>query len=383
MHPHEALQTLHTVNITRTSLTMRPMELATPSLVIDGPTVRRNLQKLADYAAVHGLKIRPHTKTHKSRILAQMQLELGAAGLTVAKVGEAQTMADLCDDLLIAYPVVDAARCQRLIELVEHVTVRVAVDSLAGVQALAGAAAAVDATIGILVDLDVGFGRTGVQTIEQSLALAQAVEQSPGVRLDGLFCYPGHIGSPPDQQGDQLAAISAKLAAAIDLWRRSGLEAAIVSGGSTPTAYQSHLIPQLTEIRPGTYVFNDTNTAYRGYCAIEDCAARIHCTVVSDAVPGQVVIDAGSKTLTSDRNAAGDSHGHGLILEYPKARIVRLSEEHGEVNIRDCDHAPKVGERVTVIPNHICPCVNLQDQMWWREGDTLEPLIVDARGMLV
>jgi D-serine deaminase-like pyridoxal phosphate-dependent protein len=356
--------------------------LPTPALVIDVPILRRNLQKLADYCKQHQVGLRPHTKTHKSRQLSEMQIGMGAIGLTVAKVGEAETMSDLCEDLLLAYPAVDAARCERLAALAEHQTVRVAADSVYAIEALGAAAAAIGSTIGILVDLDVGFGRTGVQTIEQSVALAQLAERTEGVRLDGLFSYPGHIGSPPDQQAGELAAVSAKLAAAIALWKQRGLNTAIVSGGSTPTAYQSHLVPQWTEVRPGTYVFNDLNTAYRGYCEIDDCAARIHCTVVSDAVPGKLVLDAGSKTLTSDRNAAGEHHGYGLIVEYPKAKITRLSEEHGEVDIRSCDKAPKVGERVTVIPNHICPCVNLQDQVWWSEAGMLEPAMVDARGML-
>jgi D-serine deaminase-like pyridoxal phosphate-dependent protein len=164
-------------------------------------------------------------------------------------------------------------------------------------------------------------------------------------------------------------------------WRRSGLEARIVSGASTPTAYQSHLVGHLTEIRPGTYVYNDMNCV-RGQCAaLDDCAARILATVVSTAVPGQVVLDAGSKTLTSDRCGPAPDSGHGHVLEYPQAKITKLSEEHAQVDVTACDRAPKVGERVTVIPNHICPCVNLQDQVWWKEeGSPPRAIMVEARG---
>ena len=165
----------------------------------------------------------------------------------------------------------------------------------------------------------------------------------------------------------------------------TGLQARIVSGGSTPTAFQSHLVPEYTEIRPGTYIYNDMNTVRGGYCRLDDCAARIVCTVVSTAVPGQVVIDAGSKTLTSDRCSPAPDSGHGYVVEYPEAVITRLSEEHGQIDIRACSQRPQIGERVTVIPNHICPCVNLQDARLVarrRQGE-LRELPIDARGRLV
>lgn len=358
--------------------------IATPALVIDRSIVQRNLARLAAYCREHGLGLRPHTKTHKSRLVARMQMALGAVGLTVAKVGEAEVMAEAADDLLLAYPAVDAARCGRLANLAASgKTVRVGVDSNYAADALAAAGRSQGSTIGLLVDLDVGYGRTGVQTVEESLALAQHIDGLRGVRLDGIMIYPGHIGSPPDEQGDELRAVDEKVAAALELWRSKGLDAAIVSGGSTPSAFQSHLIPHQTEIRPGTYVFNDMNTALRGYCSLADCAARFAATVVSDAVPGQVVIDAGSKTLSSDLNAFDRTLGFGHIVEYPDARITRLSEEHGQVDISRCDRRPAIGERVTVIPNHICVCVNLQTRVWWREeGERLEEVNVDARGML-
>ena len=356
---------------------------STPGLVIDAGVAKRNIDRLADYARAHRLRVRPHTKTHKSVRVARMQVKAGAGGLTVAKAGEAEVMAAASDDLLVAYPALDPHRCHRLAALAGRATVRVAVDSEQAVDALASAARDAGATIGILADLDVGFHRTGVQSPEAALALAQHVGQTRGVRLDGLFFYPGHVWSPADQQAALLGPVAEQVAAALALWRRHGLDAPIVSGGSTPTAYQSHLVGPQTEIRPGTYVYNDMNTVLAGFCALDDCAARLVCTVVSTAVPGKVVLDAGTKTLTSDRNATKPESGHGHIIEYPQAKIVRLSEEHGEVDVSACDRSPKLGERVHVIPNHICPCVNLQDAAWWRQPDgTLEPLPIDARGRL-
>jgi D-serine deaminase-like pyridoxal phosphate-dependent protein len=356
---------------------------ATPALIIDAATVYRNLQRLADYADQHDLDVRPHTKTHKSRQLGALQMSAGAIGLTTAKVGEAELMAEVADDVLIAYPAIDPVRTKHLAKLARHATVRVAVDSLAGARLLGDAANRMSSTIGILVDLDVGMRRTGLQSPSETLKMAQYVDATPGLRLDGLFCYPGHISSPPDSQEAELRAVSDKLDAALRLWEDHGLQARIVSGGSTPTAFQSHLVPEYTEIRPGTYVYNDMNVVRGGFCTLDDCAARIVCTVVSTAVPGQVVIDAGTKTLTSDRCGPAPDMGHGYIVEYPDAVINKLTEEHGQVDVRTCKTAPQLGERVTVIPNHVCPCVNLQDAIWWRDEDgTLVELPIDARGRL-
>jgi D-serine deaminase-like pyridoxal phosphate-dependent protein len=359
-------------------------QLATPALIVDGPTTVRNLAKMAEYAELHDLDLRPHTKTHKSRQIGDLQMEAGAVGLTAAKVGEAEMMSEVADDILLAYPAVDSVRTTRLAHLAGHVTLRVAVDSQECARRLGTAANRAKTTIGILVDLDVGMGRTGLQTPSEALKLSQYVDATPGLRLDGLFCYPGHIQLAIAEQAAALEAVSKKLARTLDLLADHGLEARIVSGGSSPTAYQSHLVPEYTEIRPGTYVYNDMNGVRGGFCTLEDCAARIICTVVSTAVPGQVVIDAGTKTLTSDLCGPSPASGHGYIVEYPEAIIAKLTEEHGQVDIRACSSVPKIGERVTVIPNHICPCVNLQDTAWWRGDDgQLVELPIDARGLLV
>lgn len=364
-----------------------PDDLLTPAIVIDGGVVEQNLRRLAAYAKSRRLNLRPHTKTHKSVRFAAMQLEHGAAGLTVAKASEARVMARVAGelDLLVAYPAVDAARSTGLGELAHDVgALRVAIDSTHAVDLLAAAARSAATTIGALVDLDVGYRRTGVQTPQSALALAQHISRAGGLRLDGIMFFPGHVWEPPAEQAPALQAIDALIGEVKSLWSRHGLDATIVSGGSTPTAYQSHLMQNLTEIRPGTYIFNDMNCVAGGFCEIGDCAARVVCTVVSDAVPGQVVIDAGSKTLTSDRCHPAPESGHGLIVEFPAAKISRLSEEHGQVDVTKCDRAPKLGQRVTVIPNHICPCVNLQDRVFWlQENEAPRPVAVDARGLVV
>jgi D-serine deaminase-like pyridoxal phosphate-dependent protein len=358
-------------------------EIPTPFILIDGSIVRRNIARMADYARQHKLGLRPHTKTHKSLRVARMQMEAGAIGLTVAKVGEALVMADACDDLLMAYAAIHPARCAELARLAQRKTVRVAVDSTIAGDALADAARSAGSTIGILVDLDVGHHRTGVQSPREALTLAQHVDRTTGLRLDGLLFFPGHLSHAIANQEQALRGIDEQLAAVFDLWHGSGLSARIVSGGSTPAAPRSHVVSRLTEFRPGTYVYNDMNCVHAGCATLDDCAARIICTVVSTAVANQVVLDAGSKTLTSDRCGPAPDSGHGRIVEYSDARITKLSEEHAQVDISRCASRPKVGQRVAVIPNHICPCINLQDQFWWQDGPPdVAPvaLPVDARG---
>jgi D-serine deaminase-like pyridoxal phosphate-dependent protein len=361
--------------------------LPTPALVIDGERVVHNIHRLADYGREHGIGIRPHTKTHKSIEIARRQLAAGAVGLTVAKVGEAEALLPAFEhqpaDFLVAYPTVDFARASHVADLAQRCTIRVAIDTHAALAAVAGAASRAGSTVGVLVDLDVGPHRTGVATADSLVDLATAVTHAPGLRLDGIFFYPGHIWDAASDQNEPLRRVADALAEAVDRFDRHGLSREIVSGGSTPTAYQSHLIPQATEIRPGTNVFNDLNTLRGGYCSADDIAATILATVVSDAVGGQVVLDAGSKTLTSDRCVPSPDSGYGLLPDYPEAVIAKLTEEHAQVDITRCPKPPSVGERVTIIPNHICPCVNLQQVTWWKEGDgSLRPVVVDARGRL-
>jgi D-serine deaminase-like pyridoxal phosphate-dependent protein len=361
--------------------------LPTPALVIDGELVERNIDRLASYGQAHDIGLRPHTKTHKSVEIARRQLAAGAVGLTVAKVGEAEALLpafdDRAPDFLVAYPTVDPARASRVADLANRCTMRVALDTPAAIAALAGAASRAGTTVGVLVDLDVGPGRTGVPNVDALVSLAEAVTHAPGLRLDGIFFYPGHIWNPPAEQTTPLQAVADTLSEACDRFDRHGLSREIVSGGSTPTAYQSHLVPQATDVRPGTSVFNDLNTLRGGFCTADDIAATILATVVSDAVAGQVVLDAGSKTLTSDRCVPAPDSGYGFLPDYPEAMITKLTEEHAQVDIRCCPKPPSVGERVTIIPNHICPCVNLQDLAWWKERDGgLRPLAINGRGRL-
>ncbi len=358
--------------------------IPTPALMIDLSIAMNNIQRMAHYTSKHNLQLRPHTKTHKSLRMARAQMAAGAVGLTVAKAGEAEIMGNMADDILIAYPALDQKRCSAIARLATRNTVRVAVDSRFAVEALASHVCSYQTTVGILIDIDVGHHRTGLQSPADSLELAQVVDRTDGVRLDGLMIFPGHVTEILDRQKEKLQSISDILDETVEVWNQHRFQPAIVSGGSTPTAYQSHLIRHLTEIRPGTYIYNDMNCVKGQWCGLDDCAASIITIVVSNAVPGKAVIDAGSKALTSDRLIhAPEGGGFGYVVEYPSAKIVRLSEEHGEIDLSGCERVPELGERIHVIPNHICPCVNLQNSVWIKHPNgEVEESPVDTRGKL-
>lgn len=362
------------------------MNTPTPALVIDLPTVKRNIKKLADYGRQHNIAIRPHTKTHKSIRMAKLQLEAGAIGLTMAKVGEAITMSEAGKnlDLFVAYPVIDPWRREHLAQLAKHHTVRVGFDSKEAADLIGAAAKAAGVSIGVLIDVDAGNHRTGVQSPAEALALAQHVSKTAGLRFDGIMFYPGQLKQPSSELPEHIKPIAALVTSTLDTLKRGGFDPKIVSGGSTPGAYHSHYMPGVTEIRPGTYIYNDMSVVSCGYVGLDDCAARLRCTVISNAVPGKFVLDAGSKSLTQDRRTiAPNTAGFGHIVEYPEAVISKLSEEHGEVDATKCNKRPRIGEVVHVIPNHICPCVNLQTMVWLKdETGKLETMNIDARGQV-
>jgi len=358
-------------------------EIETPALVVDLDILDRNLRRVADYAGEHGLRLRPHTKTHKSVMLAKRQLELGAAGLTVAKVSEAEVMLGAgATDLLVAFPIVGRGKLARLMEVARRTQVTVALDSLAAAQELSAAAREAKVEVGVLVEFDAGLGRVGVAPSEL-LALAKAIRELPHLKFQGLTFYPGHI-KDLDAEGQRALVQLSELVGRIRAdFETAGIEVPIVSGGSTPTLFHSHEIDGLTEIRPGTYLFNDVNTVRSGGCAMEDCAASILATVVSVARPGHMIIDGGSKTFSSDRPVNTGEVTFGHLVEAPVARFHKMNEEHGFVDLTGVERQFAVGDRVHVIPNHICVAVNLHERVYGLRGDRVEEIWnVDARGKL-
>jgi D-serine deaminase-like pyridoxal phosphate-dependent protein len=361
---------------------MHISEIDTPALVVDLDIMERNLRRVADYARSHGLRLRPHTKTHKSTRVGRRQLDEGAAGLTVAKVSEAEVMLGARpSDLLIAFPIVGRPKLERLTEVARKTTVTVALDSEAAARALSEAAHTAQVEIGVLAEVDVGLGRVGVAPAA-ALDLARAILRLPGLRFEGITCYPGHVKSNDEEGLAALSAVGETIGGIEREFERAGIAVKIVSGGSTPTLFHSHEVAGITEIRPGTYVFNDLNTVVSGGCALEDCAASILATVVSTARPGQMIVDGGSKTFSSDRPLAGDVT-FGRVVEAPGARFHKMNEEHGFVDVTRAERAFAVGDRVHIIPNHICVAVNLHEQVYGVRGDVVEEVWkVEGRGKL-
>lgn len=357
----------------------RIQDLDTPALLIDLDIMERNLQRVADYAAAHNLRLRPHTKTHKSILIARKQLALGAAGLTVAKTGEAEVMLGAEPrDLLVAFPVIGEAKIRRLTSLAAITRITVAIDNLVSAKQLSQAAEAAGVTFGILVEIDVGLGRVGVPPAE-ALQLTGAIRSLPNLDWRGITFYPGHI---KDQDEEKLAQLSRTVGELRDQLIAAGLTPEIVSGGSTPLLYRSHEVTGLNEIRPGTYVFNDLNTVSSGACTLEDCAASILVTVVSNTQPDRMIVDGGSKTFSSDKLSSGGP-GHGRLIEAPGAFFHKMNEEHGFVDLTRAERSFSVGEKVRIIPNHICVAVNLHEYVYGvRNGSVEEVWNVEARGKL-
>jgi D-serine deaminase-like pyridoxal phosphate-dependent protein len=363
---------------------MHVSEIDTPALVVDLDVLERNLCRVAEYTKAHGLRLRPHTKTHKSPRIGRRQLDLGAAGLTVAKVSEAEVMLGAePEDMLVAFPIIGRPKLDRLAAVARRTRVTVALDSVVAAQELSDAAVAAQVEIGVLAEVDVGMGRVGVSPGEPLLDLARNIQKMPGLVFDGITCYPGQIKDMDEEGRTALAQIGALFGDILTAFGRAGIPVRIVSGGSTPTLFHSHELAGLTEIRPGTYVYNDLNTMRTGGCGMGDCAASIFATVVSTARPGQMIVDGGSKTFSSDRPVNIPDVTFGHVVEAPGARFHKMNEEHGFIDISRAERSFAVGDRVHIIPNHICVAVNLHEQVYGVRGDVVEEVWkVEGRGKL-
>lgn len=356
-------------------------DLETPCAVVDLDVMEANLARVARYAADHGIALRPHTKTHKSPRIAAEQLRLGAKGVTVATPREAEVMAEVTADILVAYPPVGAARLRRLRDLPGDVRLAVALDSSEAQEALSRIARQRKVPVGVLVEVDAGMGRCGVGDPHHTVLLARAGAESPGTEFRGILFYPGHVRSHVEEQDPHLEAVQRILDRHLEALEAAGLRPEVVSGGSTPTLFRSHELRGVNEIRPGTYVFNDRTTLEIGACGAEDCAFTVLATVVSTAVSGQAVIDAGSKSLSREEIRAPGSAGFGALLDRPEVIVKATSEEHGLLDLSATGWRPKIGDRVRVVPNHVCVSVNLQERVHGvRDGRVETAWPVAARG---
>ena len=345
-------------------------DLDTPAVVADVEIVEANIGALQDYCDAHGFDNRPHVKTHKSTALARMQIDAGAVGICCQTVGEAEVMAGAgIDNILIPCPIVGDSKVRRLAALAERAKLSVAVDS-ADVATGISRAASSQSPIGLLVEIQShAYPRTGVAGSSEVLALAQRISNLRNVHFKGLMVFP----TTHEDVG--------RLNEARDLLQRDGLDVEVMSGGGTPEYPASHETPGLTEIRTGTYVFHDLRTVGMGTARMDDCALRVVTTVASRPSSDRAILDVGSKTLTNDPDESGRRSTFGYVVEYPDAELNLLSEEHALVDLSRRGPTPKLGERLSIIPNHCSGVVSMVDEIVQiRGGLVVGRWPVEARG---
>ena len=346
-------------------------DLDTPSLLIDLDGLENNLQRYQDYFSRHNIGLRPHIKTHKSLAITHLQLRRGAIGITCQKLGEAEVMANggADTDILIPYNIIGKSKLERLVNLARRTRLTVMADSDYTVNGLAEAADAGGVEVGVIIEIE--NGRTGVRDPQDLAALAKTIDAAPGLEFRGVMIMPATPEGRP------------KIQAALQALDAAGLPYPIVSGGSTPSAFDAHEIPELTEYRAGEYLTGGMAHLLRGTHTVEQCALRVLATVVSRPTADRAILDAGSKSLIAATLQAewGSSMGH--IVEYPEARLTGASEEHGHLDVSHCDTKPQIGERVQILPVHPCPCVNEHDEIVAVRQNRVEAVWpVDARGAI-
>jgi D-serine deaminase-like pyridoxal phosphate-dependent protein len=356
-------------------------ELETPALLVDLDALEANLAEMAAVASRAGVRLRPHTKTHKSPEIARMQLEAGAVGITCAKLGEAEVMADAgLDDLLIAYPLVGEPKLRRLGDLLARARVRVSLDSVEVADGLGRLGRALGRDLEVLVEVDTGLHRLGRPPGPPTAQPVGRVARVPGVEVVGLLTHAGHAYRA--RSPDELARLAERevldLVETAALCARDGIALREISVGSTPTARTGAFVDGVTEIRPGTYALNDATMMRLGIATEATAAARVLVTVVARPTGDRFVIDAGSKCFTTDN--MGSVPDWLVVAGRPGLHMDFLSEEHG-VGHRSGDNDPRIGERLQVIPSHACATVNLFDVAYGVRGGRVErELAIAGRG---
>ena len=348
-------------------------EIATPALVLDRAALQRNLARMARFFSIGPCRLRPHVKAHKTPEIARRQLAAGScSGLTCATVGEAETVAAFCDDVLIANEVVSAAKCARLAALAARARITVAVDSVAGLDTLAAAARHAGVRIGVLVDVNVGQGRCGIAPGADALQLARRVALTSGAALRGVMGYEGHV-QPIRDRGERDARARQSMAALLDTaarLRANGLGCEVVSAGGTGTYDISGRIDGVTEIQAGSYALMDTD-----YAAVQvpfEQAFWVIGTIVSRPAADRCVADCGHKATTKD-------HGLPSVAGLDGATVVSLNDEHATLSVPP-ESRIAIGDLVRLVPSHTDPTINLHDAFYVIEGDRVVDVWAIARG---
>ena len=345
----------------------------TPAFVVNEAVALRNIAAFQAHCDTVGLNLRPHIKTHKSIHFAKLQLAAGAVGITCQKISEAEAMlGDGIDDILITYNIFDAAKLARLRALSDSVSVlSVVADNSLVVQSLGKAFVEATRPLSVLVECDTGANRCGVQTPNAAVELAYQISNTSGLIFGGLMTYPA-AGMANDA-----AKFMYETKRLLD---EKGLVCPVISSGGSPDMWTAVPGGIITEYRIGTYIYNDRSLVERGTCTWDDCAGHVLATVISTPTPTRAVIDAGSKVLSSDLLGFSD---FGHVLGHPEISIVGLSEEHGVLKV-DPETPLMIGQRVRIVPNHVCVVTNMFDEVWIENEDKcLVRMKIDARGCVI
>jgi D-serine deaminase-like pyridoxal phosphate-dependent protein len=359
-------------------------DLDTPSLVVDLDVVEANIAEMSAVARSHGVRLRPHTKTHKMPAMAHLQLAAGAAGITCAKLGEAEVMADAgCDDILIAYPIWGEEKLRRLRALRERARIRVSLDSVEIAEGLGRLGRETGSPVEILVEVDTGHHRLGLPPGRPTVDLVRRIAGIAGLDVIGLLTHGGHAyrSRTPEELAAAARREGADLVETAELCARDGIELREISVGSTPTARHVAGVTGVTEVRPGTYIFNDAAMMRLGVATEPAVAARVIATVVSRPGPDRFVVDAGTKCLSSDGVGTPDWI---VAAGRPDVHFAFLTEDHGVGSFTPSGQAADdlaIGDRLAILPSHVCSVINLFDHAFGvRGGEVTETLDIAGRG---
>lgn len=356
--------------------------LDTPALLIDAVLLERNLAAMRSLVGLRGIAYRPHTKSHKSPVIARMQIEAGARGICCSKLGEAEVMAAAgVDDIHITTPVVGANKTQRLAKIAAKGRVSVVADNADNVAELSAAASVLGVVIDVVIEVDVGQGRCGVATSEQALAVADAIHRARGLRLKGLQGYQGKLQSMIafDARREAVGIALEKLLIVAERLKKHGFPLDVLTGGGTGSLAIDLDLGGLNELQPGSYVFMDSTyrqidwTAEAARSPFAN-ALSVLAGVVSHPLPDRAVLDVGWKAASSDSGPPVLKGSDGLAVEF-------AGDEHSLVAGGAACAALKVGSKLELIPSHCDTTVNLYDRYHViRNGVVEDVWAVAARG---
>lgn len=367
---------------------MKYMEVDTPALLIDREVLLGNLGRMQDYADSQGVRLRPHTKTHKMPRIAQMQMARGACGIAVAKVGEAQVMAaNGLTDIFIANEIVGLPKLERIRRLAEDVDISFGVDTPCQVEWAEQVFKSADRPAQVLIEIEVGENRSGIIEEGDFIELLRTIQSCPHVELRGLFSHDGNSYSAADRSACERSFLESQRRTLrfAELARGQGLECPVVSIGSTPSlVYQLPILPGITELRPGTYALMDASQAH-AEGTLEHCAATVLATVISRPTAERVILDVGAKGITMQGRSEGicATPGKGTIWGWPDVYIQQVYDEHAILYNKGFHDSVRIGDKVRVLPVHICPVCNLYDEAALISGDEVAEVVpILCRGKL-